>query len=265
MRLSAIILIALLGAAWSTLPLAVSADHPAAAKGLPSLPVGMRQSRSLGYPWEGWLLRGVKLKSSSHLRYVTGYQSLNYFYGTWQLVQLLDRAAFGVARRSPGARLSVGELSRLGGGNLPGHASHESGRDADLGFYVRDSVGRPKEAFTYMNFDQNGRGEPPFQSLRFDVARNWELVAQLVSDSDARVQYLFVAPHLRALLLEEARRSKASAAVLARATRVMVPPSERHPHGNHFHLRVYCGPHERPQCTDQGPYWPWYPGTPPLL
>jgi penicillin-insensitive murein DD-endopeptidase len=258
------LLAALLVAVATTSPPPVAADRPAAEKGMPTLPVSARQSRSLGYPWDGYLLRGVKLRSSARLRYVNEYTARQHLYGTWQLVQLLERAAYGVAQRSPGARLGVGELSRIGGGELPGHASHESGRDADLGFFVRDAVGRPHEIFTYINFDAAGRGTAPHQGLRFDVARNWELVSRLVSDEDARVQYLFVAPHLRALLLEEGRRNRASAAAVARAARVMVPPSERHPHGNHFHLRIYCGAPERPQCLDQGPYWPWYPGNPPL-
>src|SRR5690348_3755680 len=121
----------------SALPLRVSADPAASLSGLPSLPGPLRQSRSLGHAWDGWLLRGVKVKPGPHLRYVTEYVHSNNFYGTWQLVQLLERAAFGVARRSPGAQLSVGELSASGGGDLPGHASHESGRDADIGFYIR--------------------------------------------------------------------------------------------------------------------------------
>jgi penicillin-insensitive murein endopeptidase len=262
-RTPATILMALWVALWSVSAPAVSAERSTAA-GAPSLPFSLRQSRSLGYAWEGALLRGVKFKPSARTRYVTEYTGSGHFYGTWQLVQLLERAAYGVAQRSPGARLSVGELSGRSGGNLPGHASHESGRDADLGFYMRDLAGRPHEAFSFMNFDARGRGEPPHQGLRFDAARNWELVARLVSDQDARVQYIFVAPALRALLLEEGRRVHASSVALERAARVMVPPSERHPHGNHFHVRVYCGAHERPQCVDQGPYWAWYPGTVPV-
>jgi penicillin-insensitive murein endopeptidase len=231
---------------------------------VPSLPAAQRRSRSLGYPWQGSLSRAVKLAPSPHLRFVPEYEKTDHFYGTWQLVQLLTRAAQYVAVRQPGARLSVGELSAQNGGNLGGHASHESGRDVDLGFYMLDARGRPYDAFAYANFDARGRATAPNAGLSFDVVRNWELIARLVTDGDARVQYVFVAQGLRDLLLQEAKRQNAAQVVRDRAARVLVPPRERHPHGNHFHVRVYCGPHERPKCSDQGPYWPWYPGQAPI-
>ena len=245
--------------------LPVAAAKPTQAQpALPSLPATLRRSRSLGYPWKGSLTRAVKLTASAHLRLVPEYVGTDHFYGTWQLVQLLARAAQYVGVRRPGGKLSVGELSAQQGGNLGGHASHESGRDVDLGFYMLDGAGRPYDAFAFANFDARGRGQAPNQGLRFDVTRNWELVSRLVTDGDARVQYIFVAQGLRDLLLQEAKRQNAPTVVRERAARVLVPPRERHPHGNHFHVRVYCGPHERPKCSDEGPYWPWYPGEAPI-
>jgi penicillin-insensitive murein endopeptidase len=232
---------------------------------VPCLPAKVKKSRSLGLPWRGKLERGVKLTTSARIRYVTEYASAQHYYGAWQLVQLLQRAAHRVDVRLPGARLSVGEMSRRDGGDLPGHASHESGRDVDLGFYMRDAAGRPYDAFAYARFDDRGRGLPPNEGMSLDLARNWELLARLVTDAEARVQFVFVSPGIRQLLLDEGRRRGASAVVLGRAARVMVRPSEKHPHGNHFHVRIYCAPADRPRCEDRAPYWPWYPGQPPSL
>jgi penicillin-insensitive murein endopeptidase len=263
MRARLLFLLAALFGVCAGLPVA-RAKRAAVAPAVPSLPAALRRSRSLGYPWQGSLSRGVKLAPGAHLRFVPEYEKTEHFYGTWQLVQLLARAAQHVAQRLPGARLSVGELSAQNGGNLGGHASHESGRDVDLGFYMLDAGGKPYDAFAFANFDARGRAQKPNLGLRFDVARNWELIARLVTDGDARVQYVFVAQGLRDLLLQEAKRQNAPQVVRDRAARVLVPPHERHPHGNHFHVRVYCGPHERPKCSDQGPYWPWYPGEAPV-
>jgi penicillin-insensitive murein endopeptidase len=246
------------------LPLPAAAKGSAGERALPTLPPAQRRSRSVRYPWDGKLVRGVKLRPSAHVRYVTEYAPAGHFYGTWQLVQLIERAAYAVARRQPGARLSVGELSAEHGGDLPGHASHESGRDVDLGFYMLNAGGRPYDAFAFAQFDDRGRGRKPNRGMRFDVARNWELLARLVSDADARVQYVFVSTGLRWLLFDHARRHKASPALVQRAARVMVPPSERHPHGNHFHVRVFCAPQARPKCSDEAPTWPCYPGRAPL-
>ena len=252
-------------AALAAVPPGAVARGATASSGVPSLPGPLRRSRSVGLPWSGRLRHGVPLKPNKRVRYVTEYAAAGNFYGTWQLVQLLHRAAHRVALRLPGAKLSVGELSNKTGGNLSGHASHESGRDVDIGFYMLDGAKKPYQAYAFANFDGRGRALAPNRGLRFDVARNWELIAKLVADGDARVQYIFVSPPVRRLLLEEGKRRGAPPVVLHRATKVMVGPSANHPHANHFHVRIYCGPNERPGCTDQPPYWPWYPGKPPKL
>jgi len=252
-------LCAWLGSAW---PAPARAKRTAILGRVPTLPSALRRSRSVGLPWQGRLARGVKLEPSANIRYLPEVAATGHFYGTWDLVQLLQRAAHRVSMRKPHARLSVGEMSREGGGDLPGHASHESGRDVDLGFYMLDGQGRPYDAFAFANFDGMGRGLSPNQGLSFDTARNWELVARLLTDGDARVQFLFVAPAIKQLLLAHGRAAHAPEKILQRAARVMVRPNEKHPHGNHFHLRVYCSPLDRPKCRDRAPYWPWYPGSP---
>jgi penicillin-insensitive murein endopeptidase len=225
-------------------------------------PPGMR-SRSLQYPWDGSLHRGMRLRESEYVRHVGEYARGGNFYGTWELVQLLERAARRVAFRVPGSKLSVGELSAPEGGALAGHRSHRSGRDVDIAFYVTLPDGRPIETFAFADFDWRGRGLPPNQYLRFDDARNWELVAKLVADGDARVQFIFVASVLEQRLLREAERREAPRSVIERARAVMVEPGHGHTHHNHFHVRVYCAPSDRPKCRDRAPFWPWYPGRPP--
>ncbi|MDD9939099.1 MAG: penicillin-insensitive murein endopeptidase [Myxococcales bacterium] len=225
-------------------------------------PPGMR-SRSLQHPWEGRLARGMLVKESEYIRYVDEYRRKGHFYGTWELVQLLERAARRVAFRLPGSKLSIGELSRREGGPIGGHRSHESGRDVDIGFYMTLPDGRPYYTYSFADFDHRGRGLRPNGYLRFDDARNWELVAKLVADGDARVQYIFVGSDLKARLLREGARRGAPRAVLERAKAVLMQPAHGHPHRNHFHVRIYCAPADQGQCRDRAPFWPWYPGTPP--
>ena len=218
-----------------------------------------RASRSVGYPWRGQLRRGVKVEPSRHLRYTGAYERQGNFYGTSEMAQLLERAARRVARRLPGAKLSIGELSRSEGGEIGGHHSHENGRDVDLAFYMTSRGGRPYPPFGFAEFDGAGHGKRPNQNLRFDDARNWELVARLVADPDARVQHIFVSNPIRRRLLREGRARGAPARVLRRAARVMRQPNHGHPHRNHFHVRIYCAPADRPTCEDRAPFWPWYP------
>ena len=221
------------------------------------------RSRSIGFPWQGRLRSAAVLHESRDIRFVTEYAGSGHRFGTWQLAQLLRRAAERVRRRLPGAQLSVGELSARTGGHIDGHRSHQNGRDVDLGFYMTDARGEPYDAFAFAEFGADGRGLGPNRMLRFDDARNWELVGKLVADGDARVQHIFVARALRRRLLAEGRRRGAPRSVLARARRVMSQPAH-HAHRNHFHVRIYCNPHERPRCQDRGPFHGWYPGRAPL-
>lgn len=223
----------------------------------------MRRSRSVGWPWQGALQNGVRLEPSPYVRWVGEYARAGHFYGTGELVALLERAALRVAVRLPGARLSVGELSRAHGGEIDGHGSHESGRDADIAFYMLDGRARPFDPWAFAAFDGNGEARAPNEGLRFDDARNWELVARLVTDPDARVQFIFVSNPIRGRLLAEARRRRAPRHVVDRAAMVLVQPAHGHPHRNHFHVRIYCPPADRPACRDRSPYWPWYPGPAP--
>ncbi|UJR81959.1 penicillin-insensitive murein endopeptidase [Sandaracinus amylolyticus] len=260
MRRSAAVLLAIAIALLATVARATPGDHddPRPRRARRATP-----STSVGLPFRGRLRNGVLLRESEHVRYAGEYREGGRFYGTDELVQLIERSAARVSQRLPGARLSVGELSARQGGRVSGHRSHQNGRDVDIAFYMIDRDGRPYDPWGFAAFDRHGNGMPPNDALRFDDARNWELVARLVADPDARVQYVFVADTLRRRLLATARRRRAPASIVARAEQLLVQPSHGHPHRNHFHVRIYCPPADRPTCEDREPFHAWYPGTPP--
>src|SRR3954469_290600 len=47
-------------------------------------PPGLR-SRSVRYPWDGRLMRGMRVQASQYVRYVDEYAPTGRFYGTWEL------------------------------------------------------------------------------------------------------------------------------------------------------------------------------------
>lgn len=221
-----------------------------------------QSSRSVGAPWQGRLEHGIELGQSATIRRPGSYAASSNYFGTAELVHLIERAAAVVARRHPGSKLTVGELSRQRGGEIDGHGSHENGRDADISFYMNGADGRAYgEPYAFAEFGSDGRGRGVNSALRFDDDRNWNLVSRLVTDGEARVQYIFVGRHLRERLLARARAVRAPASVIARAASVLVQPATGNPHRNHFHVRIYCDPSDRPSCVDRGPYHPWYPGV----
>ncbi len=224
---------------------------------------GTTDSTSSGLPWDGQLQHGVRLHTSAVLRPLAQYRSRGNFYGTSELVSLLERTAQAIATRWPHSQLTVGELSASAGGKLSGHHSHRSGRDADVAFFMRDENGRSSRFWRFVAFGRDGIALHMAHTLHFDDARNWATVSTMLRDPQARLQYVFVADRIRARLLMEGRRQGESAAFLRAAAAVMVEPREGSKHTNHFHVRIYCPRDDRPNCQDTAPYWPWYDGNPP--
>lgn len=217
-------------------------------------------SRSIGYPWNGFLENGRRVEASDRIHLLERHRERGWYYGADSMVALLERAAARVARRVPGARLTVGELSQRGGGNIPGHRSHENGLDADLGFYMRDDAGDHATAPHFVPMSSAGHGWLDGERLTFDDEANWLFVEALLTDAQAPVQHLFVSDALRRRLVRQARASGASPELVERVRWMLLQPGTGpRSHRDHFHVRIYCPQGERPRCEDRGPYWRWIP------
>jgi penicillin-insensitive murein DD-endopeptidase len=196
---------------------------------------------SVGSPTDGHLAGGAHLEESPWLRVTPCYAGEDVRWGLESLVSLIDHGARSVRKLLPDSVLSIGHLSRKGGGDLDRHASHESGRDADVGFYITNQQGKPIYADHFVRFLGDGTA-PSWPGARFDDARNWAFVASIVADGRAHISYLFVASPLRARLLAYAQKIGAPYAIRVRASEVMAQPRGSLPHDDHFHVRISCPP-----------------------
>lgn len=208
-------------------------------KAPPARAVNLPMGRSVGSPTEGHLVGGAHLEDALDVRIVPAYANGDVRWGLGSLVGLLDRGARAVHKRWPDALLSVGHLSKKGGGEIDRHASHESGRDADVAFYVKDARGKPVYADHFVTFGADGAARN-WPGAMFDDARNWALVAALVSDPLTHVSHIFVSTALRARLLAFAARAGVAPEVQAHAAATMAQPHGSLPHDDHFHVRVSC-------------------------
>jgi murein endopeptidase len=87
----------------------------------------------------------------------------------------------------PGTQpLWIGDISRRSGGWLRPHRSHQSGQDADLGFFYADS----SKWYTHAT------------ERNLDRARTWLLLRALVREAD--VELVFLDRSVQALLMEYA-------------------------------------------------------------
>jgi penicillin-insensitive murein endopeptidase len=189
---------------------------------------------SIGAPNRGRLQGAVRLKGSAHLKN----RAKNHSWGHPHLVKALKRVSDRVASKHKGSVLLVGDLSSRGGGRLEGHNSHQTGRDADLGYYATNSKGVALPLTRFVAFDAKGKARDGTSAL-FDDARNWTMVEAFLKD-EAQVRYLFVAPHIKARLLAHATKKGVAREVLTKAASVLLAPRDADPHDDHVHVRIAC-------------------------
>jgi len=255
-----------------TLLFALSAPALASADPTPSLPARFRQapyslmSLSIGYPNAGSQVRAKRLRKSAELSIKAGSEPNSY--GHPSLVLMLQRTARQVARRAPGSVMLVGDLSSKDGGRLAGHTSHQSGRDADIGFYVTDLKGKRVLLDKFVAFDAAGRASDGSPYL-FDDFRNWLLLQALARDDRAGLSHVFVAAKLRKRLLDWAQARPAFRKYVPAVVGILKQPDNALPHDDHFHVRIACPrrgavrgecvldpPHSEPRATRFASYVP---------
>src|SRR5262249_5224777 len=89
---------------------------------------------SVGAPSAGALVNGVQMPKGDHWQLVDPGRA----WGTQETVDALVHCIDRVNQRLPGApAIAIGHLSARSGGHLSPHRSHQSGRDADVGYYYK--------------------------------------------------------------------------------------------------------------------------------
>ena len=220
-------------------------------------------STSVRNPNDGSLQGGVPLPLSAPGLRFNPARDPKARYGTLELVRGLVDAGGRVSQELGGLPVTINDLSYEQGGPIPHHRSHQSGRDVDLLFYQLGPDGKPIESVGAF-FDPSGAGvdfkdlaDPSDDvTLQLDIPRTWLFLQALIEDDRAQLQHIFVAEHLRTLLLAYARAYDAPAATTARFAQMSCQPS--YPHDDHFHLRVFCAPDDiAGGCRDSPPMYPW--------
>jgi len=201
------------------------------------------RSESIGLPSAGSIHGGVPvLRGPGRLLKMTPWKG----WGTASTVTLLDHVLREWARRSPGVQpILVGNLSSRTGGHLPPHATHQSGRDVDLGYPQKLSASA-ELIWRSMDADNLDRGE------------TWALL-KLLDDTKA-VEVIYMDRAIQKLLYDHARsRLSMSTRELARWFEYPRPTGSGSPlirhvrgHTDHLHVRFSCQPHES-RCRSKEP------------
>ncbi len=142
-------------------------------------------SLSVGYPNNGRLFNGVQPEEGELFELVAE----DFAWGTTETVAYLQAAVEHVQSQYPDTLpLHVGHISKPSGGYLSPHLSHQSGRDADVGFYY-------KAKRTWYRRGTNAT---------LDVARTWSLVRAFITETD--VELVLIDRSIQALLRSHAEK-----------------------------------------------------------
>lgn len=220
-------------------------------------------STSIGSSDNGRLEGGVRLPDSGlgflHNHSAEGDAS----YGTVETVQALVRAAAVFIRRCPGENAVINDLSGPQGGSVAHHWSHQVGRDVDILFFYRDTRNKPIKPLGVpidpqgegWDFKDLARGDDDLK-VRMDLQRSWCFIQALIESAGPLIQRLFVAEHLRTMLLQQAEKSGAPSEIRERFGEITCQPST--PHDDHLHVRFFCTAEDvRGGCQDMYPIYPW--------
>ncbi len=214
--------------------------HPGqrlAVGGSASMPaIRLVAGQSIGRPQRGSLLGGVQLpRSAQYYR-----RRPEWAWGAQHVVDHVLRAIAEVNRAHPSVhRLAIGDISSPKGGVLPGHGSHQSGRDIDLGLYFTSVPSGYPDEFVRA------------KSGRLDAAANWTLVhaLYLASKSPGGPERIFLDYDVQGQLYKLARKLGLSRAVLKKifqypdgrwAQDRLVQHEPKH--DDHLHVRFACPP-----------------------
>jgi penicillin-insensitive murein DD-endopeptidase len=212
-------------------------------------------SISYGRPSRGYLIDGVRFPDRGD-----GFTSRDNWiergnrYGTNELVELLKGVSKRMKKHAKEVRLVVADLSGHGGGPATKfHRSHQTGRDVDLLYYMRDREGKPYEPHAMIAVDRTLSAKDR-SGYTIDVPRTWKLVRDLLTAQEAYVQYIFMYQPIAQRLIEHAQSIGDDPVIIARAIKACRQPGDSAPHDDHMHVRIYCPAEDRPfGCVDIGP------------
>jgi LysM repeat protein len=198
--------------------------------------IRLLRGQSRGVPHHGWLHDPTQLPRSNHYYRRRPER-------TWAAAHLVDHTLNAIhdARASfPKLhKLAIGDLSDQDGGPLSGHASHQSGRDIDIGFYYRKVPANYPQEFVVASKDT------------LDAAATWALLESFVrtAGTPGGVEKVFLDYEVQGWLYEAARKDGWSKAQLEA---VFQYPNGRYAkhgivrhvanHKDHLHVRFTCVP-----------------------
>jgi LysM repeat protein len=195
--------------------------------------------QSIGLPYKGRLKKAIKLRQGKGYYIRRPHRS----FGASHTVGYLKSSLAQVRRRFPDSHdLAIGDLSARGGGKITMHASHQNGRDVDIGFYFKSKPKGYPESFVVAN------------RKNVDFEASWALLTQftdLASKPDG-VDRIFMSYSSQKMFYKLARKHGVAKRKLKKMFQYPEGRSSqsgiiRHVpgHDEHIHVRFKCPPKDK--------------------
>ncbi len=190
--------------------------------------------QSVGVPWQGRLQHASELPASDGYVIRRPYRA----FGTATTIEFIERAVGETLDAFPDVHeLAIGDISAEDGGQITQHHSHQSGRDADIGFFYKEKPDAYPASFVDATPDN------------LDCAATFKLLESFLAtaDEDGGVQVVFMDFDVQGILYNWALDHGVSERRLDRifqfphgrgsgAGMVRHEPN----HANHMHVRFKC-------------------------
>lgn len=112
-------------------------------------------------------------------------------YGTPEMIVAIKAGVSTLRERFPNApKLIIGDLSKRYGGHFPPHLSHQSGQDADIGYFIKGPYAHQLKGLTMVN------------RRTIDVAKTWAFLSGMLKSG--LVETAFIDYQLQAVLYRHA-------------------------------------------------------------
>ncbi len=196
-----------------------------------------KASESVGRAFGGKLVNGEKLPKGPGYTY--GRRSN--VYGTNETITLLIECFGKIIQKYPkGPIIVVGNLSQKKGGGFGPHASHQSGRDVDIGYFHKESF-QPVVSLVKTT------------AKNIDARKTWFLIQTFLDTR--KVKYMFMNHELQKVLYEHLKKRRFKQSYIDRIFQYprksggggIIQHSDGH--DDHIHIRFVC-PKGDKRCED---------------